>query len=93
MTYEEAIENLQYIINDCTETQHDFVEEIEMAIEALEKQIPKKPIEVASPVLKWGLCPACRGELNKLANQPNRVFAFHRFCSDCGQAIDWSDDE
>ena len=58
---------------------------------AIEKQIPKKPIEVASPVLKWGLCPACRGELNKLANQPNRVFAFHRFCPDCGQALDWSD--
>lgn len=62
-------------------------------LEALEKQVPKKPLEVASPVLKWGLCPACHGELNKLANQPNRVFAFHRFCPDCGQTLLWEDTE
>ena len=44
MKIQEAIENLKYLISDdCTENQMDFVEEIEMAINALEKQRPKKP--------------------------------------------------
>ena len=44
MTYEEALEGLKYLISeDCTDTQFDYREEIELAIEALEKQIPKKP--------------------------------------------------
>ena len=39
ITIEEAIESLKYLISgDCTENQMDFVEEIEMAIEALEKK-------------------------------------------------------
>lgn len=42
MKTQEAIENLKYLISgDCTDTQTDFVEEIEMAINALEKQKPK----------------------------------------------------
>lgn len=45
MTVQEVIENLKYLISDdCTETQKDYVEEIEFAIKALEKQIPKKNI-------------------------------------------------
>ena len=45
MKIQEAVENLKYLISgDCTDNQMDFVEEIEMAINALEKQMPKKPI-------------------------------------------------
>ena len=44
MKIQETIENLKYIISDdCTDNQTDFIEEIEIAIDALEKQIPKKP--------------------------------------------------
>lgn len=33
---EELVETLEYMISDeCTETQHDFIEEIEMVIEIL----------------------------------------------------------
>lgn len=40
MTAEEAIDNLKYLISDdCTDNHFDYVDEIEMAIEALEKQI------------------------------------------------------
>lgn len=47
LNYEEVVENLKYLISDdCTDTQRDFVEEIETAIEAVEHQIPKKPIWV-----------------------------------------------
>lgn len=60
--------------------------------EALEKQIPKKPLDICTPVVTWGLCPICKGELNKLGNQPHRVFKGTKYCPDCGQALDWGDD-
>ena len=61
--------------------------------EALEKQIPKQPTNICTPVITWGLCPVCKGELNKLGSRPNRVFKSNRYCPDCGQALDWSDDK
>ena len=76
MTNEEAIENLKYLISgDCTDTQHDFVKEIKIAIEALEKQTPKKPY------WEYGVwhCKSCG--LNVLSDE--------YFCPACGQAIDW----
>ena len=80
MTYEEAIENLKYLISDdCTDTQHDFVKEIKIAIEALEKQTPKKPY------WEYGVwhCKSCGLD----------VFRDDFFCPICGQEIDWEDDE
>ena len=58
---------------------------------AIEKQIPKKPIDICTPVVTWGLCPNCKGELNKLGGRKNRVFKTNAYCPDCGQALDWSD--
>ena len=38
MTVQEIIGDLKYLISDnCTETQNDYVEEIELAIKALER--------------------------------------------------------
>ena len=80
MIYEEAIENLKYLISDdCTDTQHDFVEEIKIAIEALEKQIPKKPYkDNENGVYEKEHCPSCHRSL----------FPNDHHC-ECGQAIDW----
>lgn len=61
--------------------------------EAVEKQIPKKPLNICTPVVTWGICPFCRGELNKIEKQTNRVFKTNAYCMDCGQALDWSDIE
>ena len=80
MTNEEVIENLKYLISDdCTDTQHDFVKEIKIAIEALEKQTPKKPY------WEYGVwhCKSCGFD----------VFRDDFFCPICGQEIDWEDDE
>ena len=80
MTNEEAIENLKYLISgDCTDTQHDFVKEIKIAIEALEKQTPKKPY------WEYGVwhCKSCGLD----------VFRDDFFCPICGQEIDWEGDE
>lgn len=32
------------------------------------------------------------GELNKLGSKPNRVFSNQKYCPDCGQALDWSEE-
>ena len=81
MTYEEAIKLLNSV------TTYDFdryiTYAITLAIEALDKQIPKKPIEpfAFSDDIRAGLCPFCNEGVNEEMN----------FCSYCGQAIDWEE--
>ena len=54
----------------------------ELAINALEKQIPKKPDFTEDK--EFALCPCCNGKglLNK-----------QKYCDNCGQKLDWSDEE
>ncbi len=47
---------------------------------------------IQQPVVKWGICPNCKGKINMLGSRPNRVFVHSGFCSDCGQAIDWTEE-
>lgn len=70
----------------------DYAEAFENAIETLKKEVPKKPIDVYMSVVTWGLCPTCKGELNKLGGRPNRMFQHDAYCSDCGQKLDWSEE-
>lgn len=66
--------------------------EINAAINALEKQIPKpvvakklnEPVTIGRATFGKGtnilaICPSCGGWVNK----------YHRYCQECGQAIDW----
>lgn len=92
MTEQEAIKILQ-INCTCSPKATEFIKASNIAIKALEKQIPKKPTDVCTPVITWGLCPVCKGKLNMLGGQPNKVFKSNNFCPDCGQALDWSDEE
>lgn len=53
----------------------------------LEKQIPRKPNDIYREEVKhsediaiFGTCPCCRYEVQKGM----------KYCSDCGQALDWS---
>ena len=85
MTNEEAIidirENIQPIIGG---------KSLEIAISALEKQIPKKPIldTIFPSGFKWWRCPVCNKIIvGCIANRPQK------YCDDCGQALDWSDTE
>lgn len=62
------------------------------AIEALEKQLPKKGIkEKITEGVNKGLhnfyCPVCY-EKGDLSNKCN----VGEYCSDCGQRLDWGDD-
>ena len=54
-----------------------------MAIAALEKQIPKKVLEIfkIDNTIKGGKCPNCNMHINNSA--------YWKYC-ECGQRIDWS---
>ena len=103
MTENEAIEKLKNMrlfmqiedkSNDCKFTEDDYKVN-EMAIKALEKQMPKKPIfnHNLSDTLSLFHCEC--GNIIKVShdigimnnnNAPN-------YCSKCGCRLDWSDEE
>ena len=53
------------------------------AFDALERQIPKKPIcrEQGTTVILNGACPKCS----------NAVHAYDNYCAFCGQKLNWED--
>ncbi len=85
ITNEEAIKMLkEFAIVDAIQEDYDV---IDMAIEALEKQIPKKPNDISTYegwVVKseegyfFGTCPFCK----------SHVIIEQKTC-DCGQKLDW----
>lgn len=81
MTIEEAIKDIKENIKPSVGGKS-----LDMAIEALEKQIPKKPIKLDD----WGeyyKCPIC----DKYA--VDNLGCKHKFCRECGQRIDWKVEE
>ena len=55
----------------------------DIAIKALEKQIPKNPDR--------GVCPSCNSR-HIYAATLMKAECF-KYCGDCGQALDWSDND
>lgn len=84
MNKEEAIANLEYLISeDCTDTQYDYVEEIKLAIDALEKQNAVKPMKyIDENGIKQVGCPYCGGVVQ------GDSWTFN-YCPDCGRKLDW----
>ena len=75
MTEKEAIEILQ--------EEHDYAQlksyvnaAIDIAISAIEKQVPKKPKKIKNEIV----CPTC-----------GTLIGSNPYCKYCGQAIDWGD--
>ena len=66
------------------------VEKAEIIIDALEKQIPKKPIDDRYP---WSICPVCGGSINCEEVQEYIHNKECSHCVHCGQKIDWSGTE
>lgn len=69
-------------------------EALDVAIHALEKQIPKKPIMkqyFEDLEEKYLCCPTCGEILTGRIPADNKTFCFH--CMNCGQKLDWSDEE
>ena len=77
MTYEEVLNRLKICVDECDDclTCKAMEDSIEIAILALEKQIPKKPY------WEYGGCHCKSCGLDVLSDE--------HFCPLCGQAIDW----
>lgn len=85
MTNEEALKEFVKFVQLKT-TQHPAF--LSNAVEALAKQIPKRPNNIVYEVtgsfegtFAQFDCPSCRTEVNHLQN----------YCPECGQALDWED--
>ena len=102
MTESETIEKLKNMRlfmqiedknNGCKFTEDDYKAN-EMAIQALEKRIPKKPIMkqyFENLEDEYLCCPTCGEILTDRIPADNKTFYFH--CMNCGQKFDWSDEE
>ena len=59
-----------------------------VALNALEKQIPKKPIDAGY----YYMCPCCRGDLGVSGDD---IFIYEyptpKYCSNCGCGLDWTE--
>ena len=100
MTESEAIEELKYDCNELgkaipcdTSWGCSFENAYGMAIQALEKQIPKKPTYdgdgyAPDGTFVWDewICPCCGTKYEVDYDE-------HDFCPNCGQKIDWSDED
>ena len=85
MTYREAID---YLINGISD------EAIDIAIDCIEKQIPMKPKEYED---KFYACPVCGNVVqHKWVKYPTKLMpklAGLPYCLNCGQRLNWSDEE
>ncbi len=66
-----------------------------VAFEALEKQIPKKPIIKNIPATTYTLldfcCPLCNYRIISKLDEDYFSGSKDLFCENCGQALDWSE--
>lgn len=87
MTYKEA--KIDLIESGIELGAGDFVdfEALKIAVVALDKQIPQRPINLSNAPLDGYCaifrCPRCKGRL--------KMKSKGAYCDKCGQAIDWSD--
>ena len=88
MTDSEAIKILQRDLEIQIENKAlpDGIEAIQIAIQALEKQIPEKPIFANNMMTKdkFLMCPCCEFRF------PDSLVFLKTRCWNCGQKLDWS---
>lgn len=86
ITEREYIKKVLKIIHNLTKLTYKQAVDI---INAVERQIPKKPIKVDKYHYD---CPTCNSELDISEED---IFIYNittpSYCRDCGQALDWSD--
>ena len=103
ITYSEAIERLKYMkikaevalsTTKCTcswakESVNGTIMALDMAINALEKQIPTKVLHSYDDTVdeNWCSCPICCSGLGWYHRK------HYKYCMNCGQKLDWSDEE
>ena len=87
MTNSETIKILNTVLffGKCDLPNEHAKECLKTAIQALEKQIPKKPSKCLSFTTSLFICPTCGRK------QP--IMYEQYYCKECGQKLDWSDEE
>lgn len=84
MTENEAIKEVRFNMSEIglnDEAAKRVSEAKNIAVQALEKQIPKKPDFTEDK--EFALCPCCNGK---------GLFNKQKYCDNCGQKLDWSDE-
>lgn len=77
MTYKQVRDNFVQDLAENAYLTMSTAEEMELAISALEKQIPKKPIINKRKI--------------QCVNGHNQPVQHYKYCPMCGQLMDWSD--
>lgn len=85
MTFEQTREQFLLAYNSNAYLNMCESDDMYNAISALEKQIPKKPIEDGY-YDEPSVCPNCGGNV---INQADNDYHF-QYCHYCGQSLDWS---
>lgn len=89
MTESEAIKELHKIRPRGGIIPQKRAEALDVAIQALEKQIPTKVLHSYDDIIDemWCYCPTCYAGLG-WGNVDT-----HKYCMNCGQKLDWGDEE
>ena len=77
MTYKQVRDNFVQDLAENAYLTMSTAEEMELAISAIEKQIPKKPIINKRKI--------------QCVNGHNQPVQHYKYCPMCGQLMDWSD--
>lgn len=98
MTPQEAIKRIEnHIEIHSRKEPHAFfiTKALKLAVKALEKQIPKKPIVDSANLvdLQDFHCPKCNQKIIARIDGEWIAGKQQNYCDKCGQAIDWSDTE
>ena len=94
MTESEAIRELKQAKNRLMQNAHmdnNRMMAFNMAIQALEKQVPRKMMKPYESGVdeQFGLCPVCA----KGWYWARRIRRSLKYCINCGQRLDWSDED
>ena len=88
MTYKQVRDNFVQDLAENAYLTMSTSEEMELAISALDKQIPHK-LKPNNSQSKGGCIPVC-GKCNGIMDLEQGDL---NYCPNCGQALDWSDEE
>lgn len=89
MTAKKALELLNDVeFSEKYQGVQEYTEMLIVCKEALEKQIPEKPISEEC----YYICPCCRGDLGV---SDDDIFIYElsmpKYCSNCGCVLDWTE--
>lgn len=86
MTIEEAIRTIEVATAEVEwDYPMEYAEAFDIAIAALRKQMPRKPIEIED-INTHCYCPICR---QHICINREELIEVYQHCPRCGQAIDW----